>query len=63
MTKKDYVKLAKAINDVLNAYDERDFEKLAGAYAIMQTLADVLKADNSAFDRDRFMDACLKVGA
>jgi hypothetical protein len=51
MTRKDYVLIAKTIND---AYYLDDNYKLT----IARDFADELGLDNPRFDRDRFLAAC-----
>lgn len=66
MSRKDYVKFAEMIrgrHDVIvevwyvkhSATYLRKFEELK---EIARQMADIFAEDNSAFDRDRFMDAC-----
>lgn len=52
MTKKDYIKLAAA----LRALDTGKGGAVS-LRAVVSVIADVLQADNSAFDRDRFETA------
>lgn len=55
MTKKDYVKLAAALR-ALPTYGAPD-KPWAFQLDIIDTIADVLAADNASFDRDRFVAA------
>lgn len=56
MTKKDYIKLAAAIKQA--SEDSPSAEENRGIRFAAEAIADVLKADNSAFDRLRFLEAC-----
>ena len=61
MTRRDYIKIAKAFNmtkpDILE--DEDAFNVWADVIA---TLCGELQSDNPLFDKNRFMNACLKGG-
>ncbi len=63
MTKKEYVAIAEVIRDVRKDYGNSGSTD-AGAREALDTLtsnlADVFKADNTAFDRDRFVRACIR---
>jgi hypothetical protein len=50
MTRKDYIKIAAAIEDVDTTHHEK--------WVFSNALADILKEDNPAFDRERFLAAC-----
>ena len=54
MTKKDYVALAAAIRNMPVLVDTDAWVKTSD---IISAIADVLAADNSSFDRDRFVAA------
>lgn len=57
MTRKDYVETARIIAD----FRQRNNDALP-ALAFMrmvQAFADMMEADNSRFDRERFITACL----
>ena len=60
MTRKDYVKIAEAINAVLNM-QPRTTEELSITADIVYVIGSVLKNDNANFDKQRFTDACLGV--
>ena len=56
MIRKDYVKIAKAINN--NTYD-RDLEYISiGRDNLIDELCTIFKEDNSNFDNSRFKKAC-----
>lgn len=63
MTKKDYIKLAAALNETLD-YAKHGVREPLRDQAIMtvgyaaECIARTLKADNGRFDRDRFLTAC-----
>ena len=57
MTRKDYIKLASAINAVIN-YQPRVEQELKVIDDLIYAIAFVLKADNDNFDRARFANAC-----
>lgn len=66
MTRKDYVALAKAINDTGShqSVDETYREGWQGATSsVAHRIANVLGADNARFDRARFFEACGLPGA
>lgn len=56
MSKKDYQAIAQAIYKVRR----QDAQEPCGDHHghIAEALAEVFKADNSAFDRSRFLEAC-----
>lgn len=59
MTKKDYVKIA----ETLAANRPVAFPAAIGAWEkLVRDMADMLKADNSRFDRERFTLACGLIG-
>lgn len=53
MTRKHYVAIAKIISEQL--VDGKDKETLE---AVSKALSSVLKEDNRAFDKERFLTAC-----
>jgi hypothetical protein len=54
MSKKDYQAIARALFQAKDgSYAEED-----SRIRIIGNLADVFKADNSRFDRERFIEAC-----
>jgi hypothetical protein len=55
MTRKDYVMIAEVINRSATASTESSFIDFA---RMAEDLATELQADNSRFDRDRFLTAC-----
>ena len=58
MTRKDYVKIAKAISNVPNSDDnERIWNN-----AVVDELCTIFKEDNPNFDRTRFLTACNEEG-
>jgi hypothetical protein len=53
VSKKNYVAISKIL------YNHRDEVTASGIYGnIAEDLADYFKADNSDFDRSRFLEAC-----
>lgn len=68
MTRKDYVKIAEAINETVRQNDtdahctseDNDYVngKRDATHTIMVGIADMLAADNPRFDRERFYRAC-----
>ena len=50
MTKKDYIAIARVIEDINS--------RKATGYRIAEIFADMLYRDNDRFDRDRFLLAC-----
>ena len=59
MTRKDYVLIAQAIkNQIEMSIKFEEEESQAGAENIARDLADALQADNTRFNRARFLDAC-----
>ena len=59
MTKKDYVAIAAAIQDVYCAPNTQDsLMARATARTMVVKLADVFEEDNGSFDRLRFLGAC-----
>jgi hypothetical protein len=50
MTRKDYIKIARAIEDAVVGNAEK--------WEIVHELCKAFKLDNSAFNRDKFMEAC-----
>lgn len=60
MTKKDYIKLAKILNENLNrVQDPAEHPRLAFD-ALVSQLCGMLKEDNDRFDNQRFRDAVYK---
>jgi hypothetical protein len=57
MTRKDYVAIAGVINEVVGAYGE-EAHTMDALKAVAKDLCGILKADNSNFDRQRFLTAC-----
>jgi hypothetical protein len=63
MTRKHYNAIAKALQDyqmaMVNTFTEAEAEPITNTVQdIVLILADIFKADNSNFDRDRFATAC-----
>ena len=59
MTRKDFVAIAGAINEV---YSLPTHEVDRGQIALVaERIANVLRASNPRFNRDRFLDAALRV--
>ncbi len=65
MTKKDYIKLAAVMADTNPDNHPGTFESAHTSAAskkywshIVSKLADTLKQDNPAFNREKFIDAC-----
>lgn len=61
MTRKHYRAIADAIKNVRHAdYVDDEHRRIAFAtkLEIANSIAIAMKADNAAFDRDKFMDAC-----
>ena len=56
MTRKDYVAIARALNEQVSFVTTENARYVLAA--VMQHTADVFAADNPRFDRDRFMAAC-----
>ncbi len=57
MTKKDYVAIAEAIVDAHTGRSTEGVPELDGELLI-NSLCDIFKADNPAFNAGRFEDAC-----
>lgn len=57
MTKKDYIKLARAIK---KAHDLVSPSAQDGVACVFNIIADVLAEDNNLFDRHKFYDAVYK---
>ena len=58
MTKKDYIKIAKAINKRWrDKHNER--EEYAVISSIIKELGKVFKADNPRFNSEKFRNACI----
>ena len=57
LTRKDYVLIARAVNDARNA-SERELAERDGIDAAVEYIADALATDNPRFDRTMFMLAC-----
>lgn len=58
MTQKDYILIARVINNVLDDGNHHDPDWYLAADSIAIGLAYYLKEDNVRFDRRRFLDAC-----
>jgi len=58
MSKKDYILIATAINAEWR-YRFDNAEAKAGILGVVHTLADALERENTKFDRQRFVEACL----
>ena len=58
MTRKDYVKIAKAISNVPNS----DANETIWKNAVVDELCSIFIEDNPNFDRTRFLTACNKEG-
>lgn len=64
MTRSDYVAVAKAVREFLEHDDfkphtQENRIRRNTVDDIIETLADVFEADNKAFDRNRFVSACI----
>ena len=55
MTRKDYILIAKAIDE---ATDRDNAWRMKGKKALLSAFSDMLQADNPLFDRGRFETAC-----
>jgi hypothetical protein len=65
MSRKNYIAFAKALYDVKPHSAENDrcnMHILDQWQATVSAIADVFKADNPRFDRERFLRACNGVG-
>ena len=58
MTRKDYVKIAKAISNVPNS----DANETIWKNAVVDELCSIFIEDNPNFDRTRFLTACNEEG-
>jgi len=59
MSRKDYVAVAKAVRKVWAYHVEWQHPQVSEAVRdLASELADVFQADNSRFDRAKFLDAC-----
>ena len=61
MSRKHYIEVARVIRHEVdvNAHEYgRDSAAVNALANVADSLADIFKADNSAFDSTRFMDAC-----
>jgi len=56
MTRKDYVKIAAAIRQHVEANSAESYQTAFSMIA--KSVADVLADDNARFDRQRFLTAC-----
>jgi hypothetical protein len=57
MTRKDYVATAEILSNYTQHFD-------VGTFAdIVNDFADMFENDNPRFDHDRFVEACMKIGA
>ena len=54
MTRKDYVEVAKILNQFSNKIDSLDFQDLVFEFS------EFFSAESSRFDEDRFWEACVK---
>jgi len=55
MSKKDYIEIARRFKELLEdtpRQDQRD-----GIWLSIRVLTDIMKADNSGFDQERFLNA------
>lgn len=59
MSRKDYVAVAQAINEVYGMPDN-SLPVVQALMRLVDTLSDHFKADNDRFDRERFKAAALK---
>lgn len=57
MTRKDYIKIAEAVNLAWKANDKAPADVL---HYVVSELCVVLQQDNSNFNRQRFIEACYK---
>ena len=57
MTRKDYVLIAKVIKGEIDTFGVSSVKR-DGAAQVVYGLADTFKAENRAFDRKRFVEAC-----
>lgn len=57
MTRKDYVAIAKAIDEVLRTCEAESAECSAVVY-VATLVADVMQSDNARFNREQFLKAC-----
>jgi len=57
MTKKDYIKIAKAIKDS-TCKDDCMFLPIINKVSFINRLSTIFKDDNNLFDKDKFLDAC-----
>ena len=67
MTKKNYIRIAKAINEqrqiALNIkQDQKEIgeARLHGIASVMYHLAEYFREDNPRFNQEKFIDACYK---
>lgn len=56
MTRKDYVRIANAFSKALDDCDSP--EEINGVRIAVVEVANALQAENSSFDRPRFLTAC-----
>ena len=57
MTKKHYIKIAQAIKES-TCKDDTMLLPIINKVSLINKLSTILKDDNDAFDKDRFLDAC-----
>tara|TARA_B100001123_G_C15166405_1_gene969550 strand:+ start:115 stop:303 length:189 start_codon:yes stop_codon:yes gene_type:complete len=62
MTKKDYVKIAKAINNNSYSATKGGMSYLIIEENLINALCTIFKEDNPNFDRARFLTACNEEG-
>jgi len=60
MTRKDYVRIARAINVAAHSSPEPRSARRVGVNDCAELLAAELAADNERFDRERFLAACFE---
>lgn len=57
MTKKHYIKIAKAIKES-TCKDDTMLLPIINKVSFINRLSTILKDDNDLFDKDKFLDAC-----
>ena len=55
MTRKHYTQIAQEFRDLLNVSSTEERRGVVGAISVVMT---ALKAENQAFNKDRFKEAC-----
>lgn len=59
MTRKDYVKIAEVFKQYIEVAEDGDDDVHAETVKFLaSSMAYMLKRDNAAFNRDKFLDAC-----